>query len=322
MVIFIEGSEDLTLNIELTPEKRTARAFVPGHITGLFRIYDTHKDPLQRGSMGAGFSVAAGTLTTITAIETEEPVITTKYNERNIQALVTETVVEKLSDDYNVTLSVEVIHESDLPIGVGFGASGAGALGTALAFSSILAPEIDFTTASQYAHYAEVVNHAGLGDVIAQTVGGLEVRTKAGAPGIGQILNVAIPDDLVVVLAGSTGLETKGVLTDPESRDRINIEGEKSIKEIIANPSFKSIVRYSKEFSNAIGLETPRIQSALTNLHAAGFVSSSMVMLGDSVFCLCDRNEIPEVQSIFHDFWDDNEILVTSFSRDGGELRG
>ncbi len=310
------------MNRELTPKKRTARAFVPGHITGLFRIYDTPNDPLHSGSIGAGFSVAVGTLTTITVIETEESAIKTRYNERNIQALVTETVVEKLSEDYNVTLSAEVIHESDLPIGVGFGASGAGALGTALALSSILAPEMDFTTASQYAHYAEVVNHAGLGDVIAQTVGGIEIRTKAGAPGIGQILNVTIPDDVVVVLAGSTGLETKSVLTDPETRGRINIEGEKSIREINANPSLESIITQSKEFSNAIGLETPRIQSALTTLHAAGFDRSSMVMLGDSVFCFCGRNKISEVQSILNDYWDDNEILVTSFSKEGGALRG
>ena len=123
------------LNGALTLELRTARAFVPGHITGLFRIHDTHSDPLRRGSRGAGFSISAGTLTTVTANEHQEPGITTIYNGQKIDALVTRTVVEKLSEAYGVALSVEVTHQSDLPIGVGFGASGAGALGTALAFS-------------------------------------------------------------------------------------------------------------------------------------------------------------------------------------------
>ncbi|MHA2423719.1 MAG: pantoate kinase [Candidatus Thorarchaeota archaeon] len=315
------ASDALNLTVELTPDNRTARAFVPGHITGLFRIYDEHRDPLYRGSMGAGFSVSAGTLTTITVIETDEPMITTKYNERKIQALVTETVVEKLSEDFNVTLSVEITHESDLPIGVGFGASGAGALGTALALSSIVAPELDFISASQYAHYAEVVNHAGLGDVIAQTVGGIEVRTAPGAPGIGETSNIAIPEGRVVVLAGSTGLETKDVLTDPKSRERINNEGEKRIKSILANLSLERIVNHSKDFSKAIGLETPRIQSALTDLHASGFEMSSMVMLGDSVFSLCQESEVTVVESILRNYWDSNEIIDTTFSHKGGELR-
>ncbi|MFW9848991.1 MAG: pantoate kinase [Candidatus Thorarchaeota archaeon] len=309
------------MTIELTLDKRTASAFVPGHVTGLFRIFDEHIDPLQRGSMGAGFSVSAGTLTTITVIETDDSTIITKYNERKIQALVTETVVEKLSNDFNVTLSAEITHESDLPIGVGFGASGAGALGTALSLSSILAPEMDYTTSSQYAHYAEIINRAGLGDVIAQTVGGIEIRTKAGAPGIGSTINVAIPENLVIVLAGSTGLETKSVLTDPDSRERINREGESRIKKIISDPSLQSIIENAKEFAQAVGLETPRIRSALSDLYSNGFNWSSMVMLGDSVFCFCNKQESPKVESILSEYWNSDEVFTTTFSIKGGELR-
>ena len=71
----------------------TAQAFVPGHITGVFRIFDEKKDPLECGSTGAGFSVEIGTLTTVSVIENESLEITTTYNDVNIDANVTKTVV-------------------------------------------------------------------------------------------------------------------------------------------------------------------------------------------------------------------------------------
>ena len=54
-----------TLNIR----EKTAHAFVPGHITGLFRIHDGHENPLYRGSTGAGFSVSVGTQTSVRITE-------------------------------------------------------------------------------------------------------------------------------------------------------------------------------------------------------------------------------------------------------------
>ena len=299
---------------------RTARAYVPGHITGLFRIYDTHPNPLHRGSRGAGFSITAGTLTTVTVRDEQKPVITTTYNGEKIQALVTETVVAKLSEAYNMTLSVEVTHQSDLPIGVGFGASGAGALGTALSLASIIDSDLDYTTAAQYAHSAEVVNHAGLGDVIAQTVGGVEVRTVAGAPGLGTVIKIPCPDDLIVILAGSTGLDTQDILTDPEWREIINIAGEDLLDDLAKQLSFEKIFEVSRAFAASIDLETPRIIATLAALHKNGLTLSSQVMLGDSIFCICKQSNAEQAKSILREYWDENEIMETTFSSIGGKV--
>ncbi|MDF1538151.1 MAG: pantoate kinase [Candidatus Thorarchaeota archaeon] len=299
---------------------RTARAYVPGHVTGLFRIYDTHPDPLHRGSRGAGFSITAGTLTTVTVTDEQNSVITTTYNGEIIEAVVTETVVAKLSEAYNMTLSVEVTHQSDLPIGVGFGASGAGALGTALSLATIVDPNLDYTSAAQYAHHAEVVNHAGLGDVIAQTVGGLEVRTKAGAPGLGEVIRISHPDDLIVVLAGSTGLNTKDVLTDPKWREAINLAGEDLLDDLAKQLSFEHICEVSKLFAATIDLETPRIIPALATLHKNNLALSSQVMLGDSVFCICKQSNVEHAKSILREYWDEDEIMETTISSAGGQV--
>ncbi len=313
----------------LSPTENTAQAFVPGHVTGIFRIYDTHSDPLQRGSMGAGFSISIGTLTTVTINENSKVEITTTYNGKLIDATVTRTVVERMLNEHKATLSVEVNHESDLPIGVGFGASGAGALGTALSLSSILDEDFNYTHAAQHAHYAEVIQRAGLGDVIAQTSGGLEIRIQPGAPGIGKVRKLECPSELAVVLAGSTGLETKNVLSDPLSRDRINQTGDSLLDDLLLLPNlsttsqshaYRKIVDASKEFSKRIGLMTPRIRDALTTLESEGFDMSSMVMLGDSVFCMCETDQTNEVESILENFWASNEILITNISDIGGRL--
>ena len=159
----------------------TAKAFVPGHVTGIFRIFDEYENPLRCGSTGAGFSVTIGTVTSVSVMEHSSLEITTDYNNERIDAQVTKTVIRRLTDEYERPLKVHVAHDSSLLSGAGFGASGAGALGTALALGHLLDSEITVEKAAGYAHIAEITNRTGLGDVISQTVGGVEVRIKPGA---------------------------------------------------------------------------------------------------------------------------------------------
>ncbi len=314
------GFPQNALKRTLSPSEISAQAFVPGHITGLFRIYDESLDPLLRGSRGAGFSITTGTTTTVKISEQTKPTITIEYNNVKIDAMVTKTVVERLIKSQKTTLSVEVKHQSELPIGVGYGASGAGALGTALALSSLLDSDYNYTTAAQHAHCSEVLNRTGLGDVIAQTVGGLEVRTKPGAPGIGFAKNIPYDTNQSVVLAGATSSEIKKALTNPRAREKINLHGDTLIDFIIDSPSQKRIVEASKKFAKATGLTTLRIDNAISELESSGFDMASMVMLGDSVFCFCDDAHVSEVRRILSDYWKSEEISVSKISSSGGVL--
>jgi pantoate kinase len=297
-----------------------ARAFVPGHITGLFRIFDEQENPLYCGSTGAGFCVAIGTSTTVKVVDHTRPEISTKYNGRDVDARVTRAVVQRLTREYGRTLRVEIEHESDLPIGAGFGASGAGALGTALALGSLLDSSIDTEWAASFAHHAEVENHTGLGDVIAQTKGGTEIRVRPGAPGIGVVTDYPIDASLDVVLAGAPGLETSEVLTNPDRRTRINVAGDGLVSALVENPTFGSFIRCARKFAERIGLETDRVASALLDLDKEGLANSSMVMLGDSVFCFCDSSDTPTATGIVRRYYDRSEVFVTQVSELGGRL--
>jgi pantoate kinase len=298
----------------------TAQAFVPGHITGIFRIHDEHDDPLRCGSIGAGFCVDIGTTTTVRLVDSTKLEVSVAYNGRPIEAPVTTTVIQRLLQQHHRVCKVEVEHESMLPVGVGFGASGAGALGTALALSSLIDGEFDPQEAATHAHYAEVVNHTGLGDVIAQTAGGAEIRVKPGAPGIGEIVRIPVNGSFNVVLAGAPGLETKSVLTNSEHRKRIINVADELMKELTSNPTIDGFVSYSKQFARSIGLMTSRVKSALNELETFNLSDSSMVMLGDSLFCLCSDDDSDQAAEILSRYWNSDQVQVTGISEEGGRL--
>lgn len=301
-------------------EVLTAKAFVPGHVTGIFRIFDEYDDPLNCGSTGAGFSVAIGTETTVSVEDHSSLEIATYYNGERIEAKVTKTVVQRLTAEYERNLKVHVEHNSSLPSGAGFGASGAGALGTALSLGHILDYDIDYEQAAGFAHIAEIDNHTGLGDVLAQTVGGIEVRVAAGGPGVGKIENILYLDSLRAVLAGAPGLKTADVLTNPKTRDQINTIGDHLVERIIADPTIETFVESSRAFSDEIGLKTVRVKEALHELERTGLDDSSMVMLGDSVFCLCDEDDAFVAQRILSKYWDSEEVSVSEIASEGGRL--
>jgi pantoate kinase len=297
-----------------------ARAFVPGHITGFFQIHDEAHTPLLRGSRGAGFSVAIGTFTSVSATENDSLELTTIYNDEEIDAQVTNMVIRRMVEDYGKKFNVKVVHESALPSGAGFGASGAGALGAALAFGNILDPMMAYDTAASYAHEAEVVNHTGLGDVLAQTKGGMEIRVRPGGPGVGEIMHMAHADPLCVVLAGAPGLKTHDVLTNPESRLRINNVGDDLVERIISKPDLNTFISCSRKFTESIGLASKRVTLAIDELDSLGFNKSSMVMLGDSVFCFCDDTNSGTVIELLGKYWDSSQVISTTISDKGGRL--
>jgi pantoate kinase len=264
--------------------------------------------------------VDIGTITTVKLVDSTKLEVSVAYNGRLIEAPVTTTVIQRLLQQHHRVCKVEVEHESMLPIGVGFGASGAGALGTALALSSLIEDEFDSQDAATHAHYAEVVNHTGLGDVIAQTAGGAEVRVSPGAPGIGEIVRIPVNGSFNVVLAGAPGLKTKSVLTNKEHRERIINVADELMEELSGNPTIDRFVSYSKQFARSIGLMTSRVKSALSELETAGLSDSSMVMLGDSIFCICNDDQSDQAVDILSRFWNSDQVQVTGISEEGGRL--
>lgn len=196
-------------------------------------------------------------------------------------------MIERLSP-----MPVRVETELLMPLGSGFGASGAGALSCAYALNQAFGLGLTSNGVGEAAHVAEVVSGTGLGDVIAQNTGGLVVRLSSGAPGLGVVDRIPVsPLEVDCLVRGP--LSTEEVLSDPGTMRTVNREGGRALKELLKMPTLGRFVSLSWEFARKSGLARGWMEDAVEAVEACGGMAS-MVMLGDCVFALNGRDALAE----------------------------
>lgn len=191
-----------------------------------------------------------------------------------------------------------VEHQVDVPIGCGFGSSGAGALGVALALNEAFNLNLSREEVAQIAHTAEVECRTGLGTVIAETYGGMEIRVKPGAPGIGQLKHIQINQDRVAACLSFGSLSTREILTSKTARERIDKLGENLVEKLVRNPTIPNFLKLSRIFAEHVGLISKRLRAVLNETDKAD-IKCSMAMLGDTIFTLVERDQLEKVKEIF-----------------------
>ena len=148
---------------------RETRAFAPCHITGFFQIFDYSPQPLLIGSRGAGVSLTKGVETKVRVESASKSSIEIMINGDSTQHFeVSEHVARAALSLYkgsfptkNARLTVE--HKTDVPVGAGFGSSGAAALSLAFALNQALGLNLSRIEAAQLAHIADAECKTGLG---------------------------------------------------------------------------------------------------------------------------------------------------------------
>lgn len=252
-------------------------AFAPAHITGFFAVRPD-PDPMKAGSVGCGFCLEKGVAASIKQ-DTEELVI--KFNNEPIKFPTVEWVIEKLlGPEPQITVDLKC----DVPLGFGFGVSGAAALSSAFAIRSEFDLEMDITQLAAVAHVAEVVNRTGMGDVAGQCAGGMAIRTGPGAPGLGTVEHISVKSmNISWVCLGE--ISTASVLDDESTMQAVNRAGERALKFLIKDPGVENFMSLSKEFAVETGLISLRALEAVEAVEANGGIAS-MAMLGDTVFAL------------------------------------
>jgi pantoate kinase len=299
-----------------------ARAFAPSHITGIFQIFDQSKDCLKAGSKGAGLSLCRGVTTVVKAEKSGKGFLQVKINglisdSAEVSRRVVEIFLSKFKEIANYSILVE--HHVEMPIGAGFGTSGAAALSLALALNQNFNLGMSKTEAAQIAHIAEVECKTGLGTVIAETFGGIEVRTKPGAPGIGEVRRIPTEKDVVVACLSFGPLSTRKFLTDGAIRKRINEFGEKLIDKLVKEPNTTNFMRLSREFAENVGLITEKLRSILRATDEAGFICS-MPMFGESIFTITEKGALHKLLEIFEKHGSGGEIIVSEIDFEGARL--
>lgn len=240
--------------------------FVPGHITGLFSVHH-HEDPARAGSRGAGVTLTHGVSVALTPAD--ETTVT--LNGDAVEMPPVDTVL----DDLDVTASVHA--ETPLPLGAGFGVSGAMALGTTYAANTAFDCGRTDNAVIRIAHEAEVSSGTGLGDVVAQARGGVPIRLEPGAPPYGRL--DAIPATARVEYLTFGSLATSDVLSS--STVELSDVGESALTTLLDHPTLPTFVDTARTFAREAGVITDDVAAVLDDVDTA-----SMAMLGRTVFTL------------------------------------
>jgi pantoate kinase len=299
---------------------REASAFAPGHLTGFFQICDEPEDPLMKGSRGAGFSIDIGVQTRVRVEPSERDIISVVMNGRVTgEAVVSENVVRRMLAMAEEPQRVEVTHEIEIPIGAGFGSSGGGALTIALAMNEALGLEMSYVDASRVAHLAEIECKTGLGTVFAATQGGFGVLYKPGAPGIGESIKYDRSDELAAFCVHFGPISTREALSDPDLRQRINDLGGNFVDDIRENLGPSRFMELSREFTDYVGITTPRLEAVLDAADKAG-VPCSMAMFGEALFSLVEKDEAGRVEEFYREALPGRSFRALSINERGARL--
>jgi Predicted archaeal kinase (sugar kinase superfamily) len=251
----------------------TARSgvWVPGHITGFFAPM-VRADPVRSGSVGGGIALSAGVEVRADAAPQTE----ISLNGQPTPMPPVQAVLDALE------ISARIHAETALPLGAGFGVSGAMTLGTALAARA--AGLTDGRTAElvRLAHVAEVSSRTGLGDVMGQAHGGVSLRTRAGAPPVGQVTHIEGTPTVEYLIFGPRS--TAAVLG--ETGVRLPVAGRRALRVAQAESSMDGFMRAAATFTIDTGLAGTQVQRVLDRVAATGH-TAAMVMLGESIFS-CD----------------------------------
>ncbi|SNR53864.1 pantoate kinase [Halorubrum vacuolatum] len=265
--------------------RERATAFVPGHVTAFFSAYPA-ADPAAAGSCGAGVTLTHGVETTVVPRDRSLPLDRTETADGSTPPVLLDgtPVAIDVVGDVLAALGVtsdtaEVRLASDLPVGAGFGVSGAAALGAALAANAAFDLGRSENELIRIAHVAEVERGTGLGDVVAQARGGIPIRVRPGAPAHGELDGIPTAPRVEYVTFGE--LSTEAVLAG--DTDALSAAGERALTRLRRDTRSVTLLAAARTFAVEADLLVPAVEEAIDAVAAAGG-SAAMAMLGRTVF--------------------------------------
>lgn len=316
----------------MTPYKGEVTVVVPHRISGFFEIVDEIdgnkiNNPERIGSRGAGFNLSAVGRTEIKIEELD------RSNGREINIFINnEKMDEKAETTYYIfnyvkkyienSVKITILHEFDLPVGCGFGASGSGALGSIYGLDHVLNLGLSIKERGRIAHVAEVVNRTGLGTVCGQLRGGLCILREPGYPCSSE--SIEVPGNLKIICGSFGMIHTKSILTDPELNLNIKLAGRRAQTKLLQKRNIKSFIKASIEFVEEtkilkiLGLST--VEDLIQRLNKLKILGASMNQLGRSVFAICKEEDEKDVKEIFNSYKPEIKVFNLSINMMGPNI--
>ena len=244
------------------------RARAPGSVTVVFA-------PVEDTSLGVSFAISDGVSAAV------EPADATAVSLDGTPT--TFEPVEIALDELGVAATVALT--SEVPVGRGFGASGAATLSTALAANEEFGLGRTREELVEVAAQAEVEAGTGLSDVYVQEMGGFAYDTGEGRQ------RVAREDELRYTSWG--GIATGDVLGDPSAVDRVQAAGHEALAAFDPGMDLPDLFDLSWEFAEATGLVTDAVRERVEDVQA-GTGAATMAMVGETVVGVGSGDALPE----------------------------
>jgi pantoate kinase len=233
-------------------------AHAPGSVTPLFVPQDGDS------SLGISFATADGV--TATVENAREPLVYLDSRPAQVEP------VTGVLDRLGVTATVRL--DTDVPIGCGFGASGAATLATALAANEWFDLGHDREALVEMAHRAEVAAGTGLGDVFIQSRGGIVWDVGDGLERTTRTAQIEYQS--------LGGITTAAVLGDEGTMDQVRNAGADALATIDPEGPVAALFEASWQFAQATGLATERVAEIVATVQDAGG-AATMAMIGETV---------------------------------------
>ncbi|MEJ5292945.1 MAG: pantoate kinase [Candidatus Methanosuratincola sp.] len=292
----------------------TGEGYAPAHITGFFTVCRS-EEPIRSGSTGAGICIAGGVKTRLSAREGRPSGFQLRCNGSPVSSPTCSYVASRMVPEQE-GYAIVAEQESVLPANYGYGVSGSSALSLAISINRALGMGMSLREVASVAHVAEVVNETGLGDVLAETVGGLEVRTSPGGPGIGVARQIPLSEDYVVISTPVAEFQTRRMITERLTVNRINRLGKEALEAFLESPTVENFMFQSRRFWDGVGLSNEVIRSVLKRYESAGVENPSAKK--GLVFAVVERARLAGILRSLAEGGSDSEVPPSVLAMPGG----
>lgn len=248
------------------------RVTAPASLSFIFKSHP-HTDPVKAGSTGVGCTIDKKVTVTVR----EDPHPSLSFN-NSVLTFPTGTFVLRKLTQKPVAIDIH----SPLPLGFGFGISGAASLGIAFALNTLLHLGKTKEELTKIAHTAEIVHRTGLGSVGTQITGGFLIKNKPGLP-VSATRLAFTGDKLYAVIIDR--LPTPSVLQDENRLLRVNRIAETALQKIKEkkNIFLENVLDISYAYAIESGLlNDSQLIHIIEAVQKAGG-SATMAMLGKVV---------------------------------------
>ncbi|MEM2137026.1 MAG: hypothetical protein QXI93_03625 [Candidatus Methanomethylicia archaeon] len=291
---------------------KTAYTFCPASISSFFSPYIVD-DPLKSGAIGGGFLLDIGVKVIVKADYSNGPLeLISKINGVPFDSFIVNKVLDLMGIHGDLNYKIEVEQFIDVPIGCGYGTSGASALAVTMGLCKVLNIKMTLLQMARIAHLVDYYCGTGLGTVsgIIGGVGGIRIIVNPGGPGYAIVDRILIPDECYIVSAAFAPIDKKGILKTPGRLNHLEIIGKNTLNSILSEPSAENFLRSCRDFAFKAGFMTPRVESLIKAIDNTNVIGVTQNMIGEAVHVLIYPEDLDYVKSVFMKFFNSEDIII------------